>query len=320
MSVSETSPPAAAQGVVVTDVARSFGDVHAVRSVSFEARAGQVTGLVGPNGSGKTTLLLMLATLLAPDRGEIRVNGFDPVTESAEVRAILGWMPDVLGSWPSLTVRRSLEFTGRLYGMSSPDAAGRAAELIALVDLEDLADKPTRVLSRGQKQRLSLARSLVHDPQVLLLDEPASGLDPGARIALRNLLRELAAEGRTIIVSSHVLSELDELADRAVFLERGVSVSADRVEAAQRTERAWRIRSLEPTSLADALIAAGVAASRITVDPQGLVVPVAGEAAASTLLASLVQAGVPVSSFAPAVGDLEHTFLDLSNPENGVER
>lgn len=320
MSASEPFSPSPQGGITVTDVARSFGDVHAVRSVSFVAHPGQVTGLVGPNGSGKTTLLLMLATLLAPDRGEIRVNGADPVTESAKVRAMLGWMPDVLGSWPSLTVRRSLEFTGRLYGMSTPDAAGRAAELIALVDLEELADKPTRVLSRGQKQRLSLARSLVHDPQVLLLDEPASGLDPGARIALRVLLRELAAEGRTIIVSSHVLSELDELADRAVFLERGVSVSADRVEAAQRTERAWRIRSLEPTVLANALITAGVQASRITVDPQGLLVPLTGESAASELLAALVKAGVPVTSFAPAVGDLEHTFLDLSNPENGVER
>jgi ABC-type multidrug transport system ATPase subunit len=295
-------------------VARSFGDVHAVRSVSFDALPGQVTGLVGPNGSGKTTLLLMLATLLAPDRGQIRINGADPVTESDQVRAMLGWMPDVLGSWPALSVRRSLELTGRLYGLSRPDAAARAAELVVLVDLGELADRPTRVLSRGQKQRLSLARALVHDPQVLLLDEPASGLDPGARIALRVLLRELASEGRTIIVSSHVLAELDELADRAVFLERGVSVSADRIEAAQRTERAWRIRSLDPATLADALIVAGVPASRITVDPQGLIVPLAGDERAAELLAALVRAGVPVTSFAPAVGDLEHTFLDLTSP------
>ncbi|WP_166867647.1 ABC transporter ATP-binding protein [Salinibacterium sp. ZJ70] len=320
MSASEPSSAARHTGVTVTDVARSFGDVHAVRSVSFDALPGQVTGLVGPNGSGKTTLLLMLATLLAPDRGQIRINGADPVTESDQVRAMLGWMPDVLGSWPALSVRRSLELTGRLYGMSSPEAAARAAELVRLVDLAELADRPTRVLSRGQKQRLSLARALVHDPQVLLLDEPASGLDPGARIALRVLLRELASEGRTIIVSSHVLAELDELADRAVFLERGVSVSADRIEAAQRTERAWRIRSLEPAMLADALIVAGVPASRVTVDPQGLIVPLAGDDRAAELLATLVKAGVPVSSFAPAVGDLEHTFLDLTNPESREDR
>lgn len=308
--------PTADPAIVVTDVARSFGDVHAVRSVSFEARPGEVTGLVGPNGSGKTTLLLMLATLLVPDRGRIRIGGHDPVTDSAAVRAMLGWMPDVLGAWPSLTVRRSLELTARLYDMDRPTAAARASELVDLVDLEELADQPTRVLSRGQKQRLSLARALVHDPRVLLLDEPASGLDPGARIALRILLRRLAAEGRTIIVSSHVLAELDELADRSVFLDAGVSVSEDRVAAAQRTERGWRIRSLDPAALRAALVAAGIADDAIQADPQGLVVPLAGEERAAELLAALVTAGVPVSGFSPAMGDLEHTFLDL-NTEAG---
>jgi len=296
-----------------TDLARSFGDVQAVRSVSFEARVGEVTGLVGPNGSGKTTLLLMLATLLVPDRGEIRIGGHDPVTESVEVRRLLGWMPDVLGVWPNLTVRRSLELTGRLYDLPRPTSAARASELIELVDLTELADRPTRVLSRGQKQRLSLARALVHDPRVLLLDEPASGLDPGARIALRVLLRRLAAEGRTVVVSSHVLAELDELADRTVFLEAGTSVSADRVAAAQRTERGWRIRTLDASGLRDALVGAGIDETRMVSEPQGLVVPIAGDQQAAELLATLVRAGVPVTSFAPAVGDLEHTFLDLSS-------
>jgi len=307
--------PAASLGpadIRVTDLARSFGDVQAVRSVSFEAHAGEVTGLVGPNGSGKTTLLLMLASLLVPDRGEIRIGGHDPVTDSVAVRRLLGWMPDVLGVWPNLTVRRSLELTGRLYDLPRPASAARAAELIELVDLVELADRPTRVLSRGQKQRLSLARALVHDPRVLLLDEPASGLDPGARIALRVLLRRLAAEGRTVLVSSHVLAELDELADRSVFLDAGVSVSADRVAAAQRTERGWRIRALDASGLYRALVEAGVDAARIATEPQGLVVPIAGEDRAAELLATLVRAGIPVTSFAPAVGDLEHTFLDLS--------
>lgn len=310
--------PAEPVDVRVTDVARSFGDVHAVRSVTFEARAGEVTGLVGPNGSGKTTLLLMLATLLEPDRGEIRIGGRDPVTESAAVRGMLGWMPDVLGAWPNLTVRRSLELTARLYDMSRAEAAERARELIALVDLEELADQPTRVLSRGQKQRLSLARALVHDPRVLLLDEPASGLDPGARIALRTLLRRLAAEGRTILISSHVLSELDELADRSVFLDAGVSVSAERLAAARSTERGWRIRSLDAARLPAALEAAGLDPARVVRDAHGLVVPLAGEDRAAELLAQLVRAGVPVVSFAPAVGDLEHTFLDLSTDGEGA--
>ena len=174
-------------GVVASGVGRSFGTVHAVRDASFVAEPGKVTGLIGPNGSGKTTLLLMLATLLVPDRGVIRIGGRDPVHESKAVRSVMGWMPDVLGSWPTLTVRETLQLTGRMYGFDTARARVRAEELIHLVDLADLAPRATRVLSRGQKQRLSLARSLVHDPRVLLLDEPASGLDPGARVALRKL-------------------------------------------------------------------------------------------------------------------------------------
>ena len=294
------------------DVARSFGEVKAVRDVTLEAKAGEVTGLIGPNGSGKTTLLLMLASLLVPDRGTIRIGGHDPVTESREVRTVMGWMPDVLGSWPTLTVRATLELTGRLYRFDRERAARRAAELIALVDLGDLADRPTRVLSRGQKQRLSLARALVHDPSVLLLDEPASGLDPVARVALRRLVRSLADEGRTILISSHVLSELDEMADSAVYLDAGVSASADAIAATRVSIRDWRVRSLAPEKLRAALIAVGVDEGAIVEDGPGLLVPLAGEEAAATLLGALVRKKVPITSFAPAVGDLEHTFLDLS--------
>ncbi|CAN5504706.1 ABC transporter ATP-binding protein [soil metagenome] len=310
--MSETTSPNSAMGIVVQGAARSFGDVRAVRDVTLEAKPGEVTGLIGPNGSGKTTLLLMLASLLVPDSGTIRIGGHDPVTESRDVRAIMGWMPDVLGSWPTLTVRATLELTGRLYRFDREKAARRASELIRLVDLEPLADRPTRVLSRGQKQRLSLARALVHDPRVLLLDEPASGLDPTARVALRRLVRTLADEGRTILISSHVLAELDEMADTAVYLDAGVTASADAIAATRTSVRDWRVRSLAPEKLRAALVAAGIAAKDITEDGPGLLVPLNGEEAASALLAALVHKKVPVTSFAPAVGDLEHTFLDLS--------
>jgi ABC-type multidrug transport system ATPase subunit len=299
-------------GVVAIGVGRSFGNVHAVRDATFQALPGQVTGLIGPNGSGKTTLLLMLGTLLVPDRGTITIGGFDPVHESKSVRSVMGWMPDTLGSWPTLTVRETLILTARLYGFDRDRATSRADELIHLVDLVPLALHATRVLSRGQKQRLSLARSLVHDPKVLLLDEPASGLDPGARVSLRKLVRRLAEEGRTIVVSSHVLAELDEMADTAVYLDGGVTASESRIAAAKASMRAWRISSLAPGELRAALVKAGVADDSITVAPTGLDVPLAGEAAAAELLAALVKAKVPVTSFAPAVGELEHTFLDLS--------
>jgi ABC-2 type transport system ATP-binding protein len=234
------------------------------------------------------------------------------VADPRAARRRLGWMPDILGSWPSLTVRTTLELTGRLYELDKAAARARAAELIALVGLAELAERPTRVLSRGQKQRLSLARSLVHEPSVLLLDEPASGLDPAARVELRRLVRLLADEGRTVLVSSHVLAELEEMADDAVYLDAGVSVSAERIAATRTTVREWRVQSLDPPGLRAALIEAGAAEATVRADGPGLLVGVDGDEGAVRLLAALVAGGAPITAFAPAVGDLEHTFLDLN--------
>jgi ABC-2 type transport system ATP-binding protein len=308
-------------GITATGVRRSFGAVHAVRNVTLEARPGRVTGLVGPNGSGKTTLLLMLSSLLAPDAGEIRVGGIDPMHDPQGARAILGWMPDALGAWGSLTARETLVVTGRLYGMPRETAAARAVTLLAQVGLSDLADSPARVFSRGQKQRIGLARALVHDPHVLLLDEPASGLDPQARIDLRILLRRFAAEGRTILVSSHVLSELEEVIDDAVFLVAGETVDAGRVAAAAQSSRSWRIRLSGVSGPEAAASVAGVLGhdpAAVIVDRQDVLVPFAGEVDAVGALAALVAAGVPVAEFAPATGSLEHTFLDLGAESAGA--
>jgi ABC-2 type transport system ATP-binding protein len=311
---STASATASERGIVVDSLARSFGNVRAVRDISFTSSPGSVTALIGPNGSGKTTLMLMLASLLRPDAGTIRIVGSDPVTNPAAVRAVLGWMPDALGSWDALTVRSAIETTGRLYRMTRSDASARASALLDLVNLNDLADRPTRVLSRGQKQKLSLARSLVHDPQVLLLDEPASGLDPLARADLQALVRRLAGEGKTILISSHVLAELDEMADTAVYVDAGVTASAERIAETKTSVRQWRIRATDPAALDRALTSAGIAIDARSTDRGETSVPVSGEADAAKLLAQLVKAGVAISSFAPAVGDLEHTFLDLNRP------
>lgn len=291
-----------------------------MRDVSFQAHPGRVTALVGPNGSGKTTLMLMLGTLLRPDAGSIRIGGLDPVAEPERVRATLGWMPDALGAWPSLTARETLIVTARLYRIDKQRAIERATALLAQVGLQDLADAPARVLSRGQKQRLGLARALVHDPQVLLLDEPASGLDPAARVDLRTLLRRLASEGRTILVSSHVLSELEEMADDAVFMVKGATVSTERVAAASQSRRLWRVRvvggdtSVETQKVLAAALP-DVDAAGLRIDRRDILVPLSSEADAARALAALVGAGLAVTEFAPATGDLEHTFLDLGDGE-----
>jgi ABC-type multidrug transport system ATPase subunit len=319
------------QGIVAQGVRRSFGDVVAVDGLDLEAPPGEVTALVGPNGAGKTTLLLVLATLLVPDAGTVRVAGHDPVTEPRAVRARVGWMPDVFGTWETLTCREVLLTVGDAFRLPRAVSRPRIEELLALVHLTELADRPTQVLSRGQKQRLGLARALVHDPDVLLLDEPASGLDPRSRIELRGIVRELAERGKAVLVSSHVLAELDEMADRAVVVARGRTVavevlgagSATRVAdgvgggptaalvAGQRAQsRTWRIRALDLGALQAALQQLdrrGEAAGRDSVEVQ-----VASDADAADLLARIVAAGVRVVAFQPATGALEQAYLALT--------
>ncbi|QCR20843.1 multidrug ABC transporter ATP-binding protein [Agrococcus sp. SGAir0287] len=298
-------------GIDVVDVRRAFGSVHAVRSMTFSAAPGSVTALIGPNGAGKTTLMLMLASLLAPDAGRIRVGGIDPVAEPRAARRVLGWMPDVLGTWRTLTPRTVLRMVGRLHGMPVRLARQRADELVALLDLEQLADRPSRVLSRGQQQRLGLARALVHHPSVLLLDEPAAGLDPASRLRLRGLLRDLADAGATVLVSSHDLGELDEVADASVFVEHGEVVSGERVASARGTSATWRIRSLDPAALSLAIARIGVAIDRVRVEGDATTVVVDRDEDAADLLARLVAQGVPVVHYAPTVGTIERTFLGL---------
>jgi len=298
-------------GIVAQGVSRSFGDVKAVRGASFEAHEGRVTGLIGPNGAGKTTLLLMLSSLLAPDAGTIRIGGIDPVQSPAEARQLLGWMPDSLGAWPALTTRETLITTGRLYDLDLGTAQARAAYLIELVGLKELADAPARVLSRGQKQKLGLARALVHEPSVLLLDEPASGLDPHARVQLRTLLRRLAAEGCTILISSHVLSELEELIDDAVYLVAGEVVDAPQLGS---RARPWRIRTTgEPLTVEHLRDILGASATGIRPERGSMQVIFASETEAVEGLRALVTADVPVIEFAPAQSALEDTFLALEN-------
>lgn len=305
-----TDPTQVRAGITARGVRRTFGDVVAVDAVDLDAPPGKVTALVGPNGSGKTTLLLVLATLLVPDAGTVSIAGFDPVIQPRAVRARIGWMPDAFGTWDFLTCQEVLLTVADAFGLDRSAAAARVDHLLGLVHLADLADRPTQVLSRGQKQRLGLARALVHDPDVVLLDEPASGLDPRSRIELRGIVRGLAAEGRTVLVSSHVLAELDEMADRAIIVARGRTVAVEEVAAAAQARRSWRLRSLDL-----GLLLAALDTRRIPYpapDRDGVQLELGSDLEAADLLAGLVRDGVPVVEIAPASGVLEQAYLALT--------
>lgn len=296
-------------------VRRTFSSVVAVEEMSFDAPPGSVTALVGPNGSGKTTLLLMLATLLRPDTGQITVAGHDPVIAAREVRRLMGWMPDTFGSYDNLTAREVLHFYAAAYRMPRSAQLQRAAELLELVRLTEFADRPVHVLSRGQKQRLGLAQAIVHSPAVLLLDEPASGLDPGSRVELRTLLVAMAARGTAVLVSSHILADLEEMADRVVFVAGGRIVAEQAVSQLRMTDgpAPWRVRALQPDRLLAMLTSYGVQIGQI--DDHGVQIVLRGDRDAAALLAALMRDEVPVASIAPVNSVLESAYLAINERE-----
>ena len=238
------------------------------------------------NGAGKTTLLLILAGLLKPDSGTIELG--NELLDSQALRQRTGWMPDVFGTWDSLTAQEILITFGRLYGQTNAQARTRAAELLDLVHLNEFADKPAHVLSRGQKQRLGFARALVHRPQLLLLDEPASGMDPRSRLELRDQLRALASQGCTIVVSSHILGELEEMIDDVVLMTQGQTQTASPT-----TESVWRIRLVgQPAAEAQLL-------------------PFTDDTTAAAHLGKLISNGAQVAEFARTESGLEAAYLAL---------
>lgn len=207
--------------VEIEDICKSYDDVFAVDSVSLRIAKGQTLGLIGPNGAGKTTLLRMISTLALPDRGDIRIQGESIRRNPRAVRRILGFMPAEFGNPRNLTIGEYLDYFGCMYGLSSIERAQRIKEICELTDLAGREHVMVKGLSTGNRQRLLLAKTLIHDPEVLVLDEPASGLDPRARNELRGIVRALASMGKTIIISSHILPDIEEISDQIGILEAG---------------------------------------------------------------------------------------------------
>ena len=209
----------------VQDLHKSFkaktGVVKAVQGVSFTARDGEITGLLGPNGAGKTTTLRMLYTLMSPESGRVQVDGLDSVKDAEAVRRRLGVLPDARGVYKRLTARENIAYFGRLHGMSEADIARRTKALSLALGMDDVLDRQTEGFSQGQRTKTAIARALVHDPRNVILDEPTNGLDVMTTRGLREFLRQLRAEGRCVIFSSHIMQEVAALCDRIVVIAQG---------------------------------------------------------------------------------------------------
>jgi ABC-2 type transport system ATP-binding protein len=228
--------------ITTSGLVKVYGRLRAVDTIDFHVPRGSVFGLIGPNGAGKSTLMSMAASLLLPTAGSIRVEGHDPVADPGAVRAMVGYMPDGLGVYEGMNVGDYLEFFAAAYGVSRSRWPQLVDGLLELVELEVKRESEVNSLSRGMKQRLSLARALVHDPPLLILDEPASGLDPRARIELRHLIETLNGMGKTVLVSSHILTELQEVCSHVGIMEAGQLLAsgapADIIRQTRAVERA----------------------------------------------------------------------------------
>jgi len=303
---------------------KRYGDQLAVAGVDLRIGPGEIFGLVGPNGAGKTTTMKILATLLAPTAGEAFVTGIPIGADPIEVRRRIGYMPDFYGVYDDLRVWEYLDFFGRCYGVPSKRRPAMIGELLEIVGLGEKREAYVESLSRGMRQRLCLAHTLVHDPALLILDEPASGLDPRARVEMREILRELRSMGKTILVSSHILPELGEMCTGVAIIDRGQVLRAGSIDDIERSLRATallRIELLGDEAAVEAALAWLAADARV-----GEALPAdvrdgttrfevtfdGTDPDQAELLRAMIEAGHRVIGFSQATSDLEEIFLKVT--------
>ncbi|HEX5040851.1 MAG TPA: ABC transporter ATP-binding protein [Candidatus Limnocylindria bacterium] len=310
---------------------KRYDDQVAVAGVDLRVGPGEIFGLVGPNGAGKTTMMRILATLLAPTAGEALVTGIPVQADPIEVRRRIGYMPDFYGVYDDLRVWEYLDFFARCYGVPANRRVAMIGELLEIVGLSDRRESYVESLSRGMRQRLCLAHTLVHDPALLILDEPASGLDPRARVEMREILRELRSMGKTILVSSHILPELGEMCTGVAIIDHGRVLRSGRIDEIERSLRASAVVRVELLGDAEGIASAtewlGADArvgSVLRIDDRSDEVAMlelsfeGSDAEQADLLRELVAADHRVVGFSRAASDLEEIFLRVTG-EHGEE-
>lgn len=304
--------------IEIKGLTKKYGSFYALKDLNLTIEDGTVFGFVGANGAGKTTTFSILATLLQPTSGEAWINGISISQNPHEVRRQIGYMPDFFGVYDQLKTEEYLDFYGASYGLD----AGRRAELIPqLLELVNLSNKRSEyvdLLSRGMKQRLCLARALIHDPSILILDEPASGLDPRARVEMREILKELKAMGKTILISSHILPELAEMCDSLGVIDSGELVAHGSVQSIQeklQSEKVISVKLAEPFADAIAFFENDPHISQISEKPDRQTLQFlykGSDADQLLLLRRAMAAGLPILAFAQEETDLEDVFMEIT--------
>ncbi len=305
--------------LVIKELVKKYGKFTAVDNLNLEIEQGNIFGFVGPNGAGKTTTIKIIATLMQPTSGIVKVDGMDVVREPMKVRERMGYMPDFFGVYDNLKVCEYLDFYGSSYGIPYRERKKTADQLLELVDLSHKKDSYVDSLSRGMKQRLCLARSLIHNPKLLVLDEPASGLDPRARIEMKGILRELRGMNKTILISSHILSELAEMCDTIGIIENGKMVIDGSVDDIMRriTGRTLvRLKLMDRLEEAVNVLKEQPMVEGIVQEGNTLEITYDGEDQDLwKLLKALVDHKLPIISFGKADGNLEKIFMEVTKGE-----
>lgn len=306
------------------DVHKQYGKSIALDGLNLSIQKGEIYGFVGPNGAGKTTAMKIISGLLLPDSGQVLVDGIDAIAEKDRLKSKIGYVPDFFGVYDNLKVYEYLEFFASIYGIDGAVSKAKTKELLALVNLSDKENQYVDHLSRGMKQRLCLARSLVHDPCFLILDEPASGLDPRARYEMKEILKNLKEHGKTILISSHILPELAQMCTNIGIIDKGRLVTTgtvDHILAKIESSNPLVMKFLQNQEIALAILKEHPLADNIAIRENSVSIVFKGnEEEEADLLASFLARGVKVSSFTREGGNLESLFMQITESEGGEGR
>lgn len=312
-------------GVEIRNLTKRFGDFVALDSLNLTVNKGEILGFIGPNGAGKTTTIRVLVGLTRPTSGTAHIAGADCVREAQKVRRLIGYMPDKFGSYDNMRVTEYLDFFGAAFGISRKQRQLRIGEVLEITNATWMKDRYVESLSHGMQQRIGIARTLLHDPQVLILDEPANGLDPQARIEMREVLLRLAGEGRTLIVTSHILPELSRICDRVAILANGQLKAFGTLSEVSR--KLSPRRTMEVELLSSDRVQSVAELLREALEHDCEVMPSESEAAVrfrtaapdaklAELLHQLIHAGESISQFREVAGDLEDIFISVTQQAN----